>query len=135
MQERCAATADFAEGAAAFRESASRSSAVAEAELGARFASETNIKGVRPLCTGTVSICLLQGVRPPSWVLTRARRGEPQLTVVPDEHGLGVERMPKRSWTPAAISRASAISSAVVAPPRLTSASVCLVEMPTRPSP
>ena len=31
--------------------------------------------------------------------------------------------------------RASVISSAVVAPPRLTSASVCLVEIPARPTP
>ena len=53
----------------------------------------------------------------------------------PTSTGSGCSATPKRSWTPAAISCASAISSAVVAPPRLTSASVCLVEMPTRPSP
>ena len=53
----------------------------------------------------------------------------------PTSTGSGCSATPKRSSTPAAISRASAISSAVVAPPRLTSASVCLVEMPTRPSP
>ena len=53
----------------------------------------------------------------------------------PTSTGSGASATPKRSRTPAAISRASAISSAVLAPPRLTSASVCLPEMPTRPSP
>ena len=55
----------------------------------------------------------------------RARQGQSTPTSV----GSGSSRTPKRSSTPAAISRASASSSAVVPPPRLVSASVCLEEI------
>ena len=54
-------------------------------------------------------------------------RGYGQST--PTSVGSGCNATPKRSSTPAAISRASASSSAVVPAPRLVSASVCLEEI------
>ena len=53
----------------------------------------------------------------------------------PTSTGSLTSRMPKRRSTPSRISRASASRSAVVAPPRLVSASVCLVESRAAPSP
>ena len=56
-------------------------------------------------------------------------------SVTPTNVGSGRSSTPKRSLTPSRSSRASASNSAVVPPPRLTSASVCFRETPTRPSP
>jgi hypothetical protein len=59
---------------------------------------------------------------------------DPQ-SVTPINVGSGLSVTPKLAWTPSRSSRASAISSFALAPPRLTIASVCLCEMPTRPLP
>ncbi len=56
-------------------------------------------------------------------------------SVTPINVGSGISVTPKAERTPSRSSRASARSSAVVPSPRLTSASVCLVEIPTEPLP
>ena len=53
----------------------------------------------------------------------------------PTSTGSLTSRMPNRASTPSRTSRARASRSAVLAPPRLVSASVCLVERPTGPVP
>ncbi len=61
------------------------------------------------------------------------RRGRAGYQAWPTKTGSGTSATPKACSTPAAISRASATSSAVLAPPRLVSASVCLEEIATAP--
>ncbi len=62
-------------------------------------------------------------------------RGRRVYRVTPTSVGSSSRTIPNASRTPRRSSPASASSSAVLAPPRLTSGSVCLPEIPTRPRP
>jgi sulfide:quinone oxidoreductase len=62
-------------------------------------------------------------------------RGRRVYGVTPTSVGSRSRTIPNSSRTPRRSSRASTSSSAVLAPPRLTRARVCLAEIPTRPRP